>query len=172
MLVSLLFPLAHADPAAAPSSEDDADTGHDHRPHGLVEIRAINGASFAEGEAAHVVGTGLSVELYALHHQLGLELATSALTSGTHSIVPIEFIVKHPFHVSEHVEPYIGVGPMLVAVLDETPGWHPGGVAAVGTALWTGPHLAMVIEANSSLARLGDGAHADLEALASIAYRY
>lgn len=192
MLFPLLAALAHAEapcepvpepshvvhevPHEGPASSHDQvmahEHSHDHRPHGLVEIRAINGASFAEGRADHVVGTGLSVELYALHHQLGFEVATAALTSGVHSIVPFEFIVKKPFQVSDDVEPYVGVGPMLVGVLDEDAGWHPGAVAAIGTALWAGPHLAMVIETNGSLAHLGDGTHADIEALASIAYRY
>jgi hypothetical protein len=95
---------------------------HFHRSPHLEETANIIGfkagpvAQFTEGEG--FIGGGISVyyERNLIAGWLEIEPAIAAFWVEDETVVPIEVLLKKPFHANPMINPYVGLGPELALI--------------------------------------------------------
>ena len=127
---------------------------HGHRPHHRYFLGVL-GTGLAvladEGTSSHF-GVGAFFEIEAIAGWLEFELSLRVLSAQTGVELPIELLIKKPFHVNHWFHPFLGIGPALVpAFLDEGNSVHGGGAAAVGAHFWITSDVALMAEFNYNL---------------------
>lgn len=108
----------------------------------------------------HGVGGGLFVERSLFRHLLEIELSVSAIALEGDASVPIDLLLKKPFHLGPHFNTYLGTGPALSIDIkdDETKAY--GGIAfATGTYYWFDDHLGVDLDIDYTLVFKDDLAH-------------
>lgn len=120
----------------------------------------------AEGEepakkrniARHGIGGGIFLERSVLRHLFEIELSVSAIALGGDISVPIDLLLKKPFHLGA-LNTYLGVGPALsIDITDDTEAF--GGIAfATGFYYWFHDHLGVDLDFDYTLVFKDDLAH-------------
>ena len=89
-------------------------------------------------------GGGVFLEVALVPRQLSLELAARVLSTSGDVAVPIDLLVKKPFHVNRWFEPFIGLGPTVVPLIKkESTELEVGGAAVVGAYFWLTRHVGL-----------------------------
>jgi hypothetical protein len=102
-----------------------------HTHEGTLSLNGYGAAGFGEATL--------------LHDRLGLELAFVVTTAADEMSWATEPLIKAPLHLSRWIEPYAGVGPMIVHVRDGHGQryWMGGGQLVVGAYLWLAKALGL-----------------------------
>lgn len=106
------------------------------------------------GPTASAFGGGAFFEFTAIENWLEIEASFHYLLAHGKSELPIDVLLKKPFHVNNWFHPYVGLGGVAVPVLatDTEPLAFHGGVAAVGGAyFWFSQHVGWSAEINDNL---------------------
>ena len=91
---------------------------------------------------------------------LELEYSLNLLVAPDGPHLPIDVVLKKPFHVSHIVDPYIGLGPSLTIGLGEEKFAAPGGIASAGVYLWARERMGVMLEVDYAVVyELGDIVH-------------
>lgn len=94
------------------------------------------------------VGVGFFAETELIHHWVELEATARIFVGEGDTHVPLELIFKKPFHLFPQGHVFLGVGPAAVVVAGgKKGGTHFGGVASLGTLLWSTPTVGFITEA-------------------------
>jgi hypothetical protein len=105
-----------------------------------VNIIGIKGGPvnvFREG--GHAIGGGFSpfYERNVIPGWLEIEAAAAFVWVDEDTVVSFEVFVKKPFHVSESINPYVGLGPSLSVVISpEETRAHAGILGTLGSYFW------------------------------------
>ena len=164
--------LAWAAPSFAEESEGEAaKTEHEEGPVHRLHLGIHGGArgSFEGKESEAFYGGGLFVTVIAIHEWLEIELVVDGVY-GTHDVedagvvhrgqtfrLPIDLLLKKPFHISQTFHPFVGLGPTFIYERETSSGIPAttrgifGGTVAVGTDIWLGERVALVAEVAYSL---------------------
>ncbi|MCB9698675.1 MAG: hypothetical protein H6738_17975 [Alphaproteobacteria bacterium] len=133
------------DPSPESELEDREEPEHEEPHHGLIAFRTSGGLGLGEVEHELELGTGAVIESPELHH-LALELAIGAVMLEEGAEIPVELLVERVFEIGEHLEPYLGLGPSVVAP-QEGPA-HLGAVGAAGAHVWLDQSLGVLLESD------------------------
>ena len=116
---------AHAEPAE-----------HHHR--FVVGANAMALGAISPEHFVSALGAGAFFEVVAVPDWLELELSAHYLRTMTAvDEVPVDVLIKKPFHPLRWLNPYVGVGPTVVAELGpEEPEVLAGLVAVAGSYFW------------------------------------
>jgi hypothetical protein len=112
-------------------------------------------ASFLRAIQPHAkphFGGGLSVERAVVHHLLEVELVAGLLPGEHATLLPVELLLKVPFHPTSWLQPYLGLGPAMVVSFDHgeaSP--HFGAAAVAGAYFWLGGGLGLMLEVQQEL---------------------
>jgi len=72
---------------------------------------------------------------------LEIETAMALTWIDAETVVAFDILFKKPFHVSESINPYVGVGPHLAIIMAHEETRTRGGInASVGSYFWFGEH--------------------------------
>ncbi len=135
----------------------EANQGHDAEPHAEHENHYFAGAKGAylyamhENESHHHAGAGIFFELSLLPHMLEMEFSVKAMSAQKGVVVPIDILLKVPFHPLPQVNPFIGLGPAMALVIHDGASAHFGGAVVAGSYFWVHPHVALSAEMNFNL---------------------
>jgi hypothetical protein len=159
--VALLFFLAI--PAGPARAADDA-TQVEEGDRLILGIGFTGIESFSQGESRPHFGGVNFVEGVLIRGKLELEIGVRALSAENGVEIPIDFLLKRPFHVSDRVTAYVGIGPALnISIENETAKRNEageveiesghtfvfGGFAAVtGAHFWVGKNFGFFGEVN------------------------
>ena len=123
--------------------------------HFFAGVNAVALGLFESGASpAAAVGGGGFFEFTAVENWLEIEASFHYLRAHGANELPIDVLLKKPFHVNSWFHPYVGVGGVVVPVLatDVEPLVVHGGVAAVGGAyFWFSKHVGWSAEINDNL---------------------
>lgn len=168
------FVVAHAEEPLSPEEEDfealehaEEQSEHEAPHHGMVAFRTSGGVGIGEVDHELELGTGAVIESPELHH-LALELAIGAVMLEEGAEVPVELLVERVFEIGEHLEPYLGLGPSVVAP-QEGPA-HVGAVGAAGAHVWLDHSLGLLLESDL-MCLTGEEGHCIAEGLLGLAVR-
>ncbi len=117
--------------------------------HFFAGLKGSYLAGFAHGELHHQGGGGLFFEASVIHHWLELELGARIMTDGHGALLPLDLLAKMPFHLSDTIHPFLGIGPTVIFNFDGD--LFFGGVLAGGSYFWFAHSWALVVEANYNL---------------------
>jgi hypothetical protein len=120
----------------------EGDHGHAHR--FLVGAKGTYLMSFPHGEIHHLGGGGVFFEIVLIQRWLEMEFSVKGLTGGHGAVLPIEVLLKIPFHVNEVFEPFVGLGLAVVPSFGEENEVFFGGVAEVGAHIWVHPSWSLL----------------------------
>ena len=107
--------------------------------HNLVGVRAIGVAAFEEGagrDAKPQGGFGFAYERTLVPRWLELEISMNALFSEAGPALPVDVLLKKPFHASHRFDPFVGLGAVVVFGVGEEKFVAPGAIAATGMYVW------------------------------------
>jgi len=129
--------------------QEEEDEHHGKGDHGrerrfLVGAKGTYLMSFPHGEIHHFGGGGVFFELVLVKRWLEMEFSVKGLTDGHAAVLPIEVLLKIPFHVNEVFHPFVGLGPAVVPTFEEENEVFFGGVAEVGAHIWVRPSWALL----------------------------
>lgn len=146
-------------PQVAGAEEHDAphQAPHMHSMHAsphTAESSWILGAKFVQlnafpdgGESSSGAGAGVFGESTLIHGWLELELSASIVSIKDETIVPVDVLLKKPFHFGKIFCPYFSLGPTVSFVFEEDETTPYFGVAAVvGTYLWFNDSFGLDLE--------------------------
>jgi len=129
-------------------------TGSEHTAHPknligfkISGLTAFEHPTFLEMEEHLVFGGGPFYERVLVPNMLEVEFAVLMCRGNGSTVMPIEVLLKKPFHPGRHLTAYLGVGPSLDIVFheDETM-FVPAIVAAGGGYIWVNSHIGLDLE--------------------------
>ncbi|MDJ0762869.1 MAG: hypothetical protein QNJ97_07745 [Myxococcota bacterium] len=139
------------------SAAEEDHTHDDHAHRFFAGAKGTFLASFVDGETHLFGGGGLFFEV-----ALGpveLELCARVLGNGHGVILPVDLLLKLPFHLTQTIHPFVGLGPTLVPVFLEENALHVGLATAIGSYFWISNAWALALEVNYNLVFEGHLAH-------------
>lgn len=141
---------------AAPSAAIAAEPGvlkspHTEESHVIVGLKGTFVREHAEEEIEQGAGLGSFVETTLIEHHLELELGVVGILPGeTAAQLAFEPLLKLGFHLAESVDPYVGVGPIVLWGA-ELPHLRGGGQAVVGSYFWVHPRFGIDMDVGFAL---------------------
>jgi len=118
---------------------DDGMMGGEHKMHTqhLIGLKFISSAALSEGENLALWGAGIFYEREVIQDWLEIELNVPVIGDRDHVILPLDIVLKIPWHASPYVTPYVGVGPGLDVIFHEGETEVFGAIASVvGLYVW------------------------------------
>ncbi len=131
--------------------EHDKEGSHEEGHTLFVGAKGSYLVGFAHGEIHHFGGGGGFFEVLLIPHWLEIELCVRALGNSHGVILPIDVLLKIPFHVSEVFHPFVGLGPTAVPSFLGKNEIFFGGVVALGSYFWVSNSWAIAAELNYNL---------------------
>ena len=123
------------------------EAGHvEHAPTHIVT--GATGTALAvmlDDEAEAAYGGGVMIEWEAQEH-VSLAFNVRVLSAGHAVELPMDLLVKVPFHVTQWFHPFFAVGPTVIPIVSGGSGTHFGGAAVAGADLWVSDHVGLVAE--------------------------
>lgn len=106
------------------------------------------------------VGGGVFVERSLLRHFFEIELSVSAIAVEGDVTIPMDLLLKKPFHLGPYVNLYLAIGPALSIDIKDDETDTSGGIAfATGTYYWFDDHLGVDLDLDYTLVFKDDLAH-------------
>ena len=118
-------------------------------PYHALELSASGASLLSFHQGSHAfVGAGLSATVPIVSHQIEFELVAHVMRGEHETVVPIDFLLRHPFILGRVVHPYLGIGPTLIPVVGEsgTTTLEWGVASAYGIDFWVTPKFALFFE--------------------------
>ncbi|MCP4676873.1 MAG: hypothetical protein GY854_15430 [Deltaproteobacteria bacterium] len=131
--------------------EHDAGGSHEEGHTFFAGAKGSYLLGFAHGDIHHFGGGGVFFEVLLIPHWLEIELCVRALGNSHGVILPIDVLLKIPFHVNEVFHPFIGLGPTVVPSFMGENEIFFGGVVALGSYFWVTHSWAVTAELNYNL---------------------
>ena len=160
----LLFALAQPAAATPPSH---------HHEGSLVSGRAQASIALEEHGPTSMLGAGVSLERHIAPH-LAMEF-TVAKTVGTKlEEVPLEVVLAATWRTGR-VEPYLGIGPLLLVVSDHGAKHtraQPGAVGVLGAHLWLAETWGLLVETGGTVTHHQRAWRPAVDALAGVVVRW
>ncbi len=107
--------------------------------HNLFGVRGIGVLAFDLGEGGDALpegGFGLAYERTLVPSWLELEVSTNALFAEHGVVLPLDIVLKKPFHVSHRFDPFVGLGAVIAFGVGEERFVAPGAIASGGMYVW------------------------------------
>lgn len=143
---------ARAAEAAAEAEQSEHAGAHAGR-----ENRSFVGAKGAylavpeDGEVHHHLGGGVFLELTLAPRALELELSLKWMSAAAGYELPLDVMLKVPFHVNRVLHPYLGAGFIAVLAVDDGVAAHFGGGLLGGAYFWITDQVGLLAELNFNL---------------------
>jgi hypothetical protein len=80
-----------------------------------------------------------------------LELCSRVLGNADGILLPVDLLLKLPFHLTKTIHPFIGFGPILALVFLEENAVHFGLASSLGSYFWISDAWALAVELNYNL---------------------
>lgn len=108
--------------------------------HNLIGVRGIGVAAFelGQGDASPEGGIGVAYERTIIPRWLELEVSANALLQPDGAVLPLDVVLKKPFHVSHRFDPFVGLGAIVAFGVGEERFVAPGAIASGGMYVWGG----------------------------------
>ena len=161
----LLIGVALASGTETPAHAEDGGDAIEH-----TIIVGVGAASEVElGDGSLHAGANVMVEWDTIENWLELEVGASVLSAAGGVEVPIDLLIKKPFHLTRWAELMIGIGPEVVAVSTPTSkATYFGGEVALDFMFWPwGKRVGLWLEPEYDLV-LHDGASSGLGSTAGL----
>lgn len=154
MLLSLIPPLvlaAVSQPQMHDAEHAEHDVGCQLHWHNLFGVKAIVVAAVPHDEPSEVEGQGgfgLLYERTLIRGWLELEVSANALflADGRGAHLPVDVLLKKPFHFGHIVDPYVGIGAAVTVALGEEQFVAPGVIGTLGAYFWVHPRFGVLGE--------------------------
>lgn len=117
--------------------------------HNVFGLKLIGVAAIPHDEPGHVGpqgGFGFFYERTLVPKWLELEFSANFLGTRTGPHIPLDLVLKKPFHVSHRFDPYVGVGAAVTFGLGEERFVAPGIVGSVGWYTWINERWGWLVE--------------------------
>jgi hypothetical protein len=149
-----------AGPHAAGEGHGEHGGAHEHHNHYFVGANGMVLAAFSKEPTEVKFGGGAFFEFTVVPNWLEIEIGVHVLKAPEKLELPIDVLLKKPFHVNHWFHPYVGLGPTIVpefVAANEKEGKAArteldGGVAIVaGSYFWLHPHVGLSLEINNNI---------------------
>ena len=143
----------HDDHGVGHPTADASHDDHHSGPRYVLGVKASYLEAVTPDEIHAAGGGGLFFEFAVVPHWFEIEYGVRVLTSGHGLSFPADIIFKIPFHPTDAVQPFVGIGPTLVPAFEDGTGTvlHGGGVLAVGSYFWAWSWGGLLAEVNYNL---------------------
>ncbi|MCB9536079.1 MAG: hypothetical protein H6704_07415 [Myxococcales bacterium] len=166
--LAALLPLTAFAGPATPLHAPAETAADDH--HAVLGAKLVGLSLPGEEDAPLLVGPGLLFEYPLAHGALTVEAAAAYLFGEHGDEVPVDLLLKVPFHVAPALELFVGAGPLAAwSVEHDEIGW--GGLASVGGYWWTAGELGLLLEADYEIVRSHEHTLHGVEAAAGVVWR-
>ncbi len=115
-------------------------------------------------------GPGALFEVPVLHGLLEVEVAAAVLFGAHATEVPVDVVLKVPYHFSQLVDVFVGAGPMVAWSSHGTVGY--GGIVTAGGYLWTHGDVGLLMEVDYTVVAHHTDDYHGVEAAAGVAMRF
>ncbi|MBW2734086.1 MAG: hypothetical protein JRH20_16990 [Deltaproteobacteria bacterium] len=114
--------------------------------HSIFGAKIVGGAAIdPEGSAHRRMGLALLYEYALIPHWLEGEISVAGMLCDHGPLLPVELLLKIPFHLNDQWEFYVGAGAAMVVDFDHEQAFF-GGVGSVGTFFWLSDHFGLLFE--------------------------
>lgn len=151
--ILLAIPAPAAAEPAHTGSERHADHADEAHHRFMVGANALMLGAFAHGHMVGELGPGGFFEVVIVPNWLEIELTAHYLrTTSKLSEIPIDLILKKPFHPLRWLNPYVGVGPTVIpTIAPHESSVHVGVATEVGSYFWVTPNIGISAEVDYNL---------------------
>jgi hypothetical protein len=136
--------LALEDPAAEETAAGAHATAREN--HTFVGAKGAYLAVPEDGEIHHHLGGGVFFELTLAPQALALEISAKWMSAAAGYELPLDIMLKVPFHVSRVLHPYLGAGFVAVLAVDDGVAAHFGGGVIGGSQFWLTDQVGLLAE--------------------------
>jgi hypothetical protein len=155
LTASILLAIPSSASAEPAFEERDHVSEHPEAAHHrfVMGANALMLGAIAHGHAVGEYGPGGFLEVVVIRNWLEVEVGAHYLrTTSKISEIPIDLILKKPFHPLPWLNPYVGVGPTVIPTFaSHERTVHFGVVTQVGSYFWLTPHLGFSAEMDYNL---------------------
>jgi hypothetical protein len=126
---------------------------HEEHHRFVTGVNAIALGAIAHGHAIGEYGGGGFFEVVAIPGWLEFELGAHYLrTAEKTNVVPIDLLVKKPFHPLPWLNPYVGLGPTFIPAFGNgEKSFHAGLATEAGAYFWVSHRVGISAEINYNL---------------------
>ena len=156
---------------AASASEAAHEHEHAHY-HDILGVRLVAGAGlFRTTHSPHrIVGAMASYE-HSVTSWAELEINAGMVKEDAHQIVPLELMLKAPWHVTHHLDLFLSFGSVAMVGLHHVPTIQVGTIHALGAYVWYTEHAGLSFEANHVMVHAPETVH-EIEASMGVSWRF
>ena len=122
----------------------------------VLGAKVIGIASIPFGEPQNVepqAGIGLLYERTLVPMQLQSEFSAHVVSTPLGLHVPIDLLLKKPFHVSHRFEPFLGLGGVVTFALGRERFAAAGAIGSAGLFFWLRESFGLLLEADYAIVR-------------------
>ena len=126
---------------------------HTEESNWLLGVKGVQLNAFSdEGASTSGGGVGVFIERTVMPGWFELELSPSVVWVEGGTVVPIDLLLKKPFHLDESFCPYFALGPTLsLAFKEEATEVGVGAAFVVGAYIWFGEAIGLDVEVDYAL---------------------
>ena len=117
-----------------------------HENHYFVGAKGAYLAVPDAEEIHHHLGGGVFFELTLVPQALELELSLKWMSAASGYALPLDIMLKVPFHVNHVLHPYLGAGFIAVLAVDNGVAGHFGGGVLGGSYFWITDQVGLLAE--------------------------
>lgn len=119
-----------------------------------VKLVGIGSVPFGEpDEIEPQYGVGLLYERTLVEMHLQAEVSAHLVSTPLGPHVPIDLVLKKPFHVSHRFEPYLGLGAVVTLALGRERFVAPGAIGSAGLFFWLRENFGLMVEGDYAIVR-------------------
>lgn len=151
------------------ASASEAEHGHYHN---IAGVRLVAGSGvFRTAHSPHrIVGAMASYE-HSVARWAELEVNAGLMIEDTHQIVPLELMLKTPWHVTHHLDLFLSLGSVAMVGMHDVPTVQVGTIHALGAYIWYSEHAGLSFEANHVMVHAPETVH-EVEASMGLSWRF
>ena len=126
---------------------------HEEEMNWVFGVKGVQLNTFSNhGENASGAGVGVLIERSVIPRWLEIELSTSTVFIDDHTIIPMDLLLKKPFHFTENFSPYLAVGPTIAFnVTKKKTEIGIGAAFIVGTYIWFSQYIGLDVEVDYAI---------------------
>lgn len=138
---------------------DDVQRVDHHADHTIMGVKGVSTLEQAttHGKTQQLAGYGVAgvAERTLFHERLSLEVDFVYTAPGDERTLALEPLSKLPWHINRHLEPYAGMGPLLLNIADGHGAhyWLGGGQLVFGALIWFADVLGVDLDVAIGAAR-------------------
>ena len=142
--------------SASTTEAPTVDKEKEHENHYFVGATSVELAAIGGEELEGVFGGGSFLEFTVIENWLEIEAAVNVVKTTAGPVeIPVDVLLKKPFHVNTWLHPYVGLGPAVVLVAGKSK-VDVGLATAAGSYFWLTQHVSLSAEIDNNVLA-GDG---------------